>query len=115
MALMINYGDEMIRFNTEKNRLEYSTNGGKTWQSRYTGSNAGEFIDLLPYGDEILAITSKGIYYSTNEGRTWQSRYTGSSAGDFYSLQDNGKEILATTSKGLYYSTNSGRTWNKRS
>lgn len=115
MPKMISYGGEMIRINTEKSRIEYSTNGGRTWSPRYTGSSAGEFIDLLPYGDEILTITSKGIYYSTNEGRTWSSRYTGSSAGEFYSLQDNGKEILATTSKGLYYSTNSGRTWSKRS
>ena len=115
MPTTINYGSEFIRINTDKKRIEYSTNDGRSWISRYTGSSAGEFIDLLAYGNEILAVTSKGVYYSTNEGRSWISRYTSSSAGEFYSLQNKGKELLATTSKGVYYSTNSGRSWIKRS
>lgn len=115
MAKMIHYGSEMLRINEEKGRIEYSTNDGRTWSSRYTGSSAGEFFDLCPYGDELLAVTSKGIYYSTNAGRTWSARYTGSSAGEIESLKDNGSELLATTSKGLYYSKNEGRTWSKRS
>lgn len=114
MPQMINYGSELIRINTSKGRIEYSTNNGSTWSSRYTGTSAGTFIDLLEYGKEIIACTSKGIYYSTNKGSTWSSRYTGSSAGNFSSIQDNGKELLASTSKGLYYSTNKGSTWSKR-
>lgn len=117
MPTTINYGSEIIRINIEKKRLEYSTNGGRTWSSRCTSSIAGDFIDLLAYGNELLAVTSKGVYYSTNGGRTWSSRYMPSvvNMGEFYSLQNNGKELLATTSKGLYYSTNNGRTWSKRS
>lgn len=114
MAQMINYANELIRINTAKNRIEYSTSNGSTWNTRYSGSSAGTFVDLLVYGQEILACTSKGIYYSTSKGSTWDARYSGSSAGSFYSLQDNGKEVLASTSKGLYYSTSKGSTWNKR-
>ena len=80
---------------------------------RYSG-NVGEFIDLLPYQNELIAITTKGVYYSTNGGRTWMVRYSGTSCGQFLSLMNNGKELLAQTDKGLYYSTNSGRTWMKR-
>lgn len=114
MAQLINYGREMIRINTQKNAIEYSTNEGRSWSSRYTGSSAGIFSDLFAFGKELLACTSKGIYYSTNEGRSWSSRYTGSSCGAFLQLNTDGRYLLATTSKGLYYSTNEGRSWSKR-
>ncbi len=114
MAQMIQCGKEMLRINPAKNSIEYSTNNGRTWASRCTSSMYGTFIDLILYGTEILAVTSKGVYYSTNDGRTWASRCTSSMYGEFQSLMDGGNELLAQTSKGLYYSTNDGRTWSKR-
>lgn len=112
---MLQVANEIVRINPQKaNQIDYSTNGGRTWMSRYSGSSCGEFIDLVHYNNELIAITTKGIYYSTNSGRTWMSRYTGTSCGKFLSLMDNGKELLAQTDKGLYYSTNSGRTWMRR-
>lgn len=115
MPQMINYGKEMLRINTAKNTIEYSTSNGRSWMTRYSGSSCGTFVDLLPYGNELLAATSKGIYYSTSDGRSWMTRYTGSSCGTFSSLMDGGNELLAQTSKGLYYSTSSGRSWMRRS
>lgn len=112
---MVQVANEIVRINPQKaNQIDYSTNGGRTWMSRYSGSSCGEFIDLVHYNNELIAITTKGIYYSTNSGRTWMSRYTGTSCGKFLSLMNNGKELLAQTEKGLYYSTNSGRTWMRR-
>ena len=112
---MVQVANEIVRINPQKaNQIDYSTNGGRTWMSRYSGPSCGEFIDLVHYNNELIAITTKGIYYSTNSGRTWMSRYTGTSCGKFLSLMDNGKELLAQTEKGLYYSTNSGRTWMRR-
>ena len=112
---MLQVANEIVRINPQKaNQIDYSTNGGRTWMSRYSGSSCGEFIDLVHYNNELIAITTKGIYYSTNSGRTWMSRYTGTSCGKFLSLMNNGKELLAQTDKGLYYSTNSGRTWMRR-
>lgn len=114
MAQMIQVGKEMIRINPAKNSIESSTNDGRSWAPRYTGSMPGTFIDLVLYGTEIFAATSRGIYCSTNEGRSWSPRYTGSLCGEFQSLMDSGSELLAQTSKGLYYSTNCGRSWAKR-
>ena len=112
---MVQVANEIVRINPQKaNQIDYSTNGGRTWISRYTGTSCGEFIDMVIYNNELIAITSKGVYYSTNSGRTWMSRYTGTSCGKFLSLMDNDKELLAQTDKGLYYSTNSGRTWMRR-
>lgn len=112
---MVQTSNEIVRINPQKaNQIDYSTNGGRTWMSRYSGSSCGEFIDLVHYNNELIAITSKGVYYSTSSGRTWISRYSGTSCGKFLSLMDNGKELLAQTEKGLYYSTNSGRTWMRR-
>ncbi len=112
---MVQTSNEIVRINPQKaNQIDYSTNGGRTWITRYSGTSSGEFIDMVIYNGELIAITSKGVYYSTNSGRTWMSRYTGTSCGKFLSLMDNGKELLAQTEKGLYYSTNSGRTWMRR-
>ena len=114
MPQMIMLGSEMIRINPAKKTVEYSTSQGRSWSSRYTSSSCGEFIDLLPYENELLAVTSKGVYYSTSQGRSWSSRYTSSTCGEFQCLMDGGRELLAQTSKGLYYSTSSGRSWSKR-
>ena len=70
--------------------------------------------DLAVFGDEIFAVTSKGIYTSKTDGRSWYSRYTGSSYGDFESIQVSGTEPVAYTSKGVYVSKNEGRSWTKR-
>ena len=114
MGQIVNFGREMIRINSEKNRIEYSTNGGNSWHSRYSGSNAGEFYSLCDYGNELLACTSKGVFYSKNGGNSWHSRYTGSAAGDFEEITVQGNELLAETSKGLYYSKNGGSSWHRR-
>lgn len=115
MATMISYGNELLRISPKNNsRLEYSKNGGTSWNSRCTSSSYGEFIDLLQYGSELLAVTSKGIYYSKNAGISWNSRYTSSSCGTFMSLQDGGGQLLAQTTKGLYYSKNGGISWWKK-
>ena len=112
MPQLINYGNEMLRISPKG--IEYSTTNGRSWNTRYSGSTYGAFIDLLPYGNELLAVTTKGVYYSTTGGHSWNSRYTGSVYGTFNSLVDNGRELLANTSKGLYYSTTNGRSWNRR-
>ena len=115
MAQEIDLGKELLRIcPTENNKIEYSTTNGKSWYSRYKGSSAGDFYDLAVFGDEIFAVTSKGIYTSKTDGCSWYSRYTGSSYGDFESIQVSGTELIAYTSKGVYVSKNEGRSWTKR-
>lgn len=75
MGQMINRGKELIRINpTNKQKLEYSTTSGRSWNTRFSGSSIGEFNDLTDNGKEILATTSKGLYYSTTDGRSWNKR-----------------------------------------
>lgn len=114
MAQLIQRGRELIRINIQKNTIEASTDSGRNWRMRYSGSYAGSFYDLLDYGSEVLACTSKGIFVSTDDGRNWRSRYTGSYCGSFQQLVIDGSNILANTSKGLYVSTDGGRNWHKR-
>ena len=72
---MINRGKELIRISPkQQNKIEYSTNDGRTWNTRYSGGSPGDFQDLIDNSKEILAQTSKGLYYSTNDGRTWNRR-----------------------------------------
>lgn len=75
MSQMINRGKELIRIcPTQSTKIEFSTNGGRVWITRYSGTFAGDFLDLVDSGKEILAQTSKGLYYSNNEGRVWIKR-----------------------------------------
>jgi len=75
MGQMINRGKEMIRISPKQaNKIVYSTNDGRSWMTRYSGSSCGDFSDLVDNGKEILGTTSKGLYYSTNDGRSWMKR-----------------------------------------
>lgn len=93
MAQMIQRGKELIRINTQKNSIEFSINGGSSWRSRFTGNFPGVFVDLMNYGSEILACTSRGIYCSKDGGNTWHYRYIGSSCGSFLQLFLDGQNI----------------------
>lgn len=115
MPQLIYIGNEHLRINSAKNTIEHSQNGGRSWVTRCSNTSYGTFIDLLPFGREILACTSKGLYASQNEGRSFSPRRTNTSSyGDLLSLQENGSELLANTTKGLYYSRNEGRSWVRR-
>ena len=115
MPKLVSCGNELIRINPVGNKLEYSVTSGRSWSTRYATTSFGTFVDLLPYGNELLLLTSKGIYYSTTQGRSWASRYISSAFGEFQALADGGRELLLQTSKGLYYSTTAGRSWSRRS
>ena len=72
MPQLINYGNEILRVSPKG--VEYSITGGRSWNSRYTGSVCGTFNSLVDGGRELLANTSKGLYYSTTNGRSWNRR-----------------------------------------
>ncbi len=75
MAKILNVGKGIIRISPKSaNRIEFSTNDGRNWVTRHSGSNCGDFIDLVDNGKEILGTTTKGLYFSTNEGRNWVKR-----------------------------------------
>ncbi|MDR3048339.1 MAG: hypothetical protein LBV16_00610 [Elusimicrobiota bacterium] len=75
MSQMLNLGKELLRIDpTNSQKLQYSTNDGRSWNTRYCSSSCGDFEDLTDNGDEILATTSKGLYYSKNNGTSWNRR-----------------------------------------
>ena len=56
---MIVYQKELIRINTSKNSIEYSTNNGISWHNRANASSSlGSMQDLADNGREILLTTS---------------------------------------------------------
>ena len=62
MPQIVNLGRELLRINVQKNSVECSQNGGRSWVTRCSNSSYGTFRDLLVYGNELLACTSKGVY-----------------------------------------------------
>lgn len=75
MANLINLGSELLRIcPTSSSKIEASTNGGRSWSTRYVGSINGDFQSISANGSELLATTTKGLYVSKNGGRTWSKR-----------------------------------------
>ena len=115
MPKMLDLGKELLRFNSSKDAIEYSINGGRTWVVRSTNRLLDDCTDLFEWGDEILACTPRGICYSRDNGKSWTQRYTSTSTtGTFQTLHSDGSTLLAETSKGLYYSRQSGRDWTRK-
>lgn len=115
MPQIINAGGELLRINPNNNTIESSTNGGRSWIIRCSDSRSyGTFADLLPFGREVLAATSKGLYASSNNGRSFVPRCVNPTYGRFINLQAQGSTLLANTTQGLLYSTNGGRGWVRR-
>lgn len=113
MGLMITLGNELIRYNPSNHRIEYSTNRGASWYTRYSGSSIGNVRSIITYGNELLLCSDKGVMYSTNKGASWYTRSTAYK--NFVDLTDSGRELLATSDDGhLYYSTNKGASWYRR-
>ena len=116
MAQMIQHGSEIIRINTQKNTIEYSKDGGRSWHIRFFNISGGKgiFVDLFDNGSEILACTSKGVFSSKEAGHRWHSRCTNSAFGEFRQLASDGQNLLATTSKGLFCSKDGGHSWHRK-
>ena len=75
MSQMIKRGKEIIRIcPSNKQKIECSTNDGRSWSTRYLSSACDDFTELTDNGKEILGVTSKGLYYSTSEGHSWSKR-----------------------------------------
>ena len=76
MPQMIVKDREIIRIcPKDARRIEVSTNNGGSWMTRYLGSsNQGRFLDLTDNGQELLAITEKGLFASRNNGSNWTRR-----------------------------------------
>ena len=116
MAQMIQHGSEIIRINTQKNTIEYSKDGGRSWHIRFFNISGGKgiFVDLFDNGSEILACASKGVFSSKDDGHSWHSRCTNSAFGEFRQLASDGQNLLATTSKGLFCSKDGGHSWHRK-
>ena len=116
MAQMIQHGSEIIRINTQKNTIEYSKDGGRSWHIRFFNISGGKgiFVDLFDNGSELLACTSKGVFSSKDDGHSWHSRCTNSAFGEFRQLASDGQNLLATTSKGLFCSKDGGHSWHRK-
>ena len=114
MPQIITIGSTLMRVNAQKNMLEVSVTGGRTWNPRFRSTSHGTLRDLLYYKGSVYMCCDRGVFVSSTEGKTFNPRYTGSGCGQFLNLQDNGREIIATTSNGFYRSENEGKTWLKR-
>lgn len=105
---MIQRGSELLCINTQKNDIEYSKDGGRSWHIRFSSECKGVFTDLYDNGSEIFVCTSKALYSSKDKGYSWHSRCTNSAFGEFIQLASDGQALLATTSMGLFCSKDGG-------
>ena len=115
MPKIVSYNGQLLRINPSNNRIERSSNSGRTWITQYSGSYCGKFLDLLEFDDKILACTDKGVYCLSSGGTSWVAKCTSSIAKSITILQDGGGELLGLSDDGhIYASSNSGATWIRR-
>ena len=115
MPSIVSLAGKLIRINFESNRIELSKDRGRTWISRFSGTFCGKFVELVAFGDEIFALTDKGIFSSSNEGLAWRQRCASSIAKSLTSLQDGGGELIGMTRDGhIYASKDKGASWVRR-
>ncbi|MEI6091659.1 MAG: T9SS type A sorting domain-containing protein [bacterium] len=88
--------------------LSISSDKGVSW---VTKSVPGANINNLTFsGDNIYAITNKGVYLSNDNFETWILRNNGLTNYVFTLICD-GQNIYALTSYGFFISKNEGRSW----
>lgn len=115
MPSIVTLGDKLIRINFDSNRIELSKDRGRTWINRFRGTFCGKFVELVAFGDEIFALTEKGVFSSSDEGLTWKVRCMNSIAKSLTSIQDGGGELIGMTGDGhIYLSKDKGATWARR-
>lgn len=69
MSLMIKRGRELIRISPkDPNKLEYSTNDGRTWATRFVGQLVGKTVKIFDKDGEIHISTDKGEFSANNGG-----------------------------------------------
>lgn len=113
MPQIIETKDGLLRINFEKNILQLSPSGGRSWVNHCIDTTSyGVFRDLILYQGEVFAATSQGIYASKTGGRSFTSRFKDlASTGDFLSLFVDGTVLIANTTNGLRFSRNGGYSW----
>jgi len=115
MPSIVSLAGKLIRINFDSNRIELSKDRGRTWISRFSGTFCGKFVELVAFGDEIFALTDKGVFSSSDEGLTWRQRCISSIAKSLTSLQDGGGELIGMTRDGhIYASKDKGASWARR-
>lgn len=115
MPSIVSFAGKLIRINFDSNRIELSKDRGRTWISRFSGTFCGKFVELVAFGDEIFALTDKGVFSSSDEGLTWRQRCINSIAKSLTSLQDGGGELIGMSRDGhIYASRDKGASWARR-
>ena len=72
---MIQHGGKLIRISPRNDEhLEFSSDGGRNWNSLFTSSMCGSFRDLSSDGSTIYATTNRGLYFSTSNGHNWNRK-----------------------------------------
>ncbi|MDR3048341.1 MAG: hypothetical protein LBV16_00625 [Elusimicrobiota bacterium] len=104
-------GEKLLRIdptNTNSRRLQYSTDGGKSWDEDHYFHSNGEKRDLFKCGDEIILQTDEYFYFSTDRGTSWKTDNR------MVPLEGEWVRINPANSQELQYSTDCGESWNTR-
>ena len=97
---------------TEAEGIFRSFNSGASWEKANTGLTASLFINLLAYGNNLVAATDGDVYKSSDNGYTWIPADSGLTAIHIYSLASNDGNLYAGSyGDGVFLSTNGGATW----
>lgn len=97
-----------------KNGINYSTDGGATWQKPATNLSNIEFYTIATDGNTIFAGSNSGVFFSSNNGSTWLPFNYGLTNNFVQSLIYEDGILYAGTKNGIFVTTDLGITWEAR-
>jgi MYXO-CTERM domain-containing protein len=96
--------------------LNYSTNGGSTWNYYASDTFRYQAVDVYASGSSIYTATGFGVRFSNDGGATWNTADTsnGLQFGQVWDVWGSGSTVYAATDNGIGISVDGGNSWNMR-
>ena len=96
--------------------LNYSTNGGSTWNYFANDADRYQTLDVYASGSSIYTANALGVRFSNDGGATWNTATSanGLQSGQVWDVWGSGSTVYAATDNGIGISVDGGNSWNMR-
>ncbi len=111
LSLVVN--GNVIIAGMDSSAINYSTNGGKTWEASRVGTRGKDVTTLYQFGMYVFAGTrGDGIFVTSTNGATWSSENSSMSGTEVLSFASVGTQVFAgLNGYGVVVTPDTNKTW----